>query len=79
LNDLAWLLSASFGQQFIQSRQVELVGFHYLLREEKVMKVFALGGYGKTGFEAIKLLATNNLITEIAIVGRNQKRAEDAV
>jgi saccharopine dehydrogenase-like NADP-dependent oxidoreductase len=42
------------------------------------MKVFALGGYGKTGTEAIKLLAKSNLITEIAVVGRNLKRAEEA-
>jgi saccharopine dehydrogenase-like NADP-dependent oxidoreductase len=43
------------------------------------MKVFALGGYGKTGFAAIKLLAKSNLITEIAIVGRNIEHAEKAV
>lgn len=40
------------------------------------MKVFALGGYGKTGIEAVKLLAKSDLITEIAIVGRNLERAE---
>jgi len=40
------------------------------------MKIFALGGYGKTGFPAIKLLAKSNLITEIAIVGRNLELAE---
>jgi hypothetical protein len=42
------------------------------------MKVFALGGYGKTGFPAIKLLAQSDLVTEIAIVGRSQERAEKA-
>ena len=43
------------------------------------MKVFALGGYGKVGFPAIKLLAQSDLVTEIAIVGRNLQRAEKAV
>jgi hypothetical protein len=42
------------------------------------MKIFALGGYGKTGLPAIKLLAKSNLITEIAIVGRNRDHAEKA-
>ena len=42
------------------------------------MKVFALGGYGKVGFPAIKLLAQSDLVTEIAIVGRNLQRAEKA-
>ncbi len=42
------------------------------------MKVFALGGYGKVGFSAIKLLAQNDLVTEIAIVGRSLERAEKA-
>ncbi len=40
------------------------------------MKVFALGGYGKVGFPAIKLLAQIDLVTEIAIVGRSLKLAE---
>lgn len=35
------------------------------------MKVFALGGYGKAGLPAIKLLAQSDLITEIA-VGRER-------
>jgi saccharopine dehydrogenase-like NADP-dependent oxidoreductase len=42
------------------------------------MKVFALGGYGKTGFPAIKLLAQSDLVTEIAIAGRSLERAEKA-
>jgi hypothetical protein len=42
------------------------------------MKVFALGGYGKTGFPAIKLLAQSDSVTEIAIVGRSLERAEKA-
>ncbi len=40
------------------------------------MKVFVLGGYGKVGLPAIKLLAQSDLVTEIAIVGRNLGRAE---
>jgi saccharopine dehydrogenase-like NADP-dependent oxidoreductase len=42
------------------------------------VKVFVLGGYGKTGFPAIKLLAQSDLVTEIAIVGRSLDRAEKA-
>jgi len=42
------------------------------------MKVFALGGYGKVGFPAIKLLAQSDLVSEIAIVGRSLERAEKA-
>ena len=42
------------------------------------MKIFALGGYGKVGFPAIKLLAQSDLVTEIAIVGRSLERAEKA-
>lgn len=42
------------------------------------MKVFALGGYGKTGYAAIKLLAQSDLVSEIAVVGRNLERAEKA-
>ncbi len=42
------------------------------------MKVFALGGYGKVGFPAIKLLAQSDLVTEIAIAGRSLERAEKA-
>ncbi len=42
------------------------------------MKVFALGGYGKTGIPAIKLLAQSDMVTEIAIVGRDLERAEKA-
>ena len=41
------------------------------------MKVFALGGYGKVGLAAIKLLARSDLVTEIAIAGRNVERAEE--
>jgi len=42
------------------------------------MKVFALGGYGKVGMPAIKLLAQSDWITEIAVAGRNIARAEEA-
>jgi hypothetical protein len=42
------------------------------------MKVFALGGYGKVGLPAIKLLAASDLVTEIAVAGRNLERAEQA-
>jgi hypothetical protein len=42
------------------------------------MKVFALGGHGKVGSPAIKLLSQSDLVTEIAIVGRSQERAEKA-
>jgi hypothetical protein len=44
----------------------------------KFMKVFALGGYGKVGLAAIKLLAQSDLVTEIAVVGRSLERAEKA-
>jgi len=43
------------------------------------MKVFALGGYGKVGLPAIKLLAQSDLVTEIAVVGRSLERAEKAI
>jgi hypothetical protein len=42
------------------------------------MRVFALGGYGDVGLAAIKLLAQSDLVTEIAVVGRNLERAEKA-
>lgn len=42
------------------------------------MKVFALGGYGKVGLPAIKLLAQSDLVTEIAIAGRSLEHAEKA-
>ncbi len=42
------------------------------------MRVFALGGYGKVGLPAIKLLAERDLVTEIAICGRNSDLAEAA-
>jgi hypothetical protein len=42
------------------------------------MKVFVLGGYGKVGLPASKLLATSDLVTEIAVAGRNLERAEKA-
>jgi len=38
------------------------------------LRVFALGGYGKVGFPAIRLFAQNDLVAEIAIVGRSQER-----
>ena len=43
------------------------------------MRIFALGGYGKVGLSAIKLLAKSDLVTEIAIVGRNSDRVKEAV
>jgi saccharopine dehydrogenase-like NADP-dependent oxidoreductase len=43
------------------------------------MKIFALGGYGKVGLPAIKFLALSDLVSEIAIVGRNLGHAEEAV
>ena len=42
------------------------------------MKVFALGGYGEIGLAAAKLLAQSDLVTEIAVAGRNLDRAEKA-
>ena len=42
------------------------------------MRIFALGGYGKVGLAAIKLLAHSDLVTEIAVVGRNLECAEEA-
>ena len=42
------------------------------------MKIFSLGGYGKVGLPANKLLAQTDLVTEIAIVGRNLEHAEKA-
>jgi hypothetical protein len=42
------------------------------------MNVFVLGGYGKTGIQASKLLAKSNLVTKITIAGRNLKRAGNA-
>jgi len=40
------------------------------------MRVFALGGYGKVGLPAIKLLAGSDLVAEIAIAGRSLSRAD---
>ena len=42
------------------------------------MKVFVLGGAGKVGLPAIKLLATSDLVTGIAVAGRDVQRAEQA-
>ena len=42
------------------------------------MQVFALGGYGKVGLPAIKLLAQSDLVTRIAVAGRDLQRAEKA-
>jgi hypothetical protein len=42
------------------------------------MKVFVLGGYGKVGLPAIKLLAASDLVTEIALAGRSLECAEKA-
>lgn len=40
------------------------------------MKIFVLGGYGKTGSDITKMLAESDLVTQIAIGGRNLERAE---
>ena len=42
------------------------------------MKVFVLGGSGKVGREAVQLLARSDLVTQIAVAGRNLERAQDA-
>ncbi len=39
------------------------------------MRVFALGGYGASGLPATQLLADSDLISEIALAGRNLDRA----
>ena len=41
------------------------------------MKILVLGGYGKVGLVAIKLLAENKLVNSITIAGRNLKKAEE--
>jgi len=46
--------------------------------ERNVMKILILGGYGKVGFAASKLLAKIARFTTIAIAGRNLGRAEKA-
>jgi hypothetical protein len=38
------------------------------------MKVFILGGYGAVGIQSAKLLAGSDLVTEIALAGRNIDR-----
>ena len=40
------------------------------------MKVFVLGGSGKVGVGAIRLLAQSELVSEIAVAGRSLERAE---
>ncbi|HEY44522.1 MAG TPA: hypothetical protein G4O11_11130 [Anaerolineae bacterium] len=42
------------------------------------MRIFALGGYGKVGLPASRLLAQSDMVTEIAIAGRSLDRAERA-
>ncbi len=42
------------------------------------MRVFVLGGYGEVGLAAIKLLAASDLVSEIAIAGRDLGRAQKA-
>jgi len=42
------------------------------------MRVFALGGYGKVGLPAVKLLAQSDLVTQIAVAARSPERAEMA-
>jgi hypothetical protein len=40
------------------------------------MKIFVLGGYGTTGFDITMMLAESDLVTHIAIGGRNFEKAE---
>lgn len=42
------------------------------------MKIFALGGYGAVGLPSAKLLAESDLVSEIALAGRNLEHAEQA-
>ena len=42
------------------------------------MNIFALGAYGKTGIAALELLAQSDLVTKIAVAGRNLEKAEKA-
>jgi hypothetical protein len=42
------------------------------------MKVFALGGYGKTALPAVEILTKNDLVSAITIAGRNLERAQKA-
>lgn len=42
------------------------------------MKVFMLGGYGGVGLPGVKLLVKSDLVSEIAIAGRNMERAQQA-
>ena len=42
------------------------------------MKVFTLGGYGKTAIPAVKILVQSDIVSEIAIAGRNLERARKA-
>jgi hypothetical protein len=41
------------------------------------VKILVLGGYGKVGIAAIKVLAKSKLVTNITIAGRNLKKAEN--
>lgn len=41
------------------------------------MKILVIGGYGKIGIAAIKVLAKSKLISRITIAGRNIKKAEE--
>jgi len=43
------------------------------------MKVFMLGGYGGVGILSSELLAKSDLVSEIALAGRNMERAKQAV
>jgi hypothetical protein len=42
------------------------------------VKIFVLGGYGKTGIQATRLLADSDLVTKITVAGRNLELAEKA-
>jgi len=43
-----------------------------------VMKVFMLGGYGAVGLPAAKLLVESDVVSEIALAGRNMEHAQQA-
>lgn len=41
------------------------------------MKAFVLGGYGKVGLPVSELLSASDLVTEVAVAGRNLERAQE--
>jgi len=42
------------------------------------MRVFVLGGYGKVGLPAAEILVESDLVSKVAIAGRNMERASQA-